>query len=31
MADEMRMALEGLLRKAALERDADILREGCGR
>jgi transposase-like protein len=28
MADEMRMALEALLRKAQMERDADFLREG---
>src|ERR671929_102390 len=28
MADELRMALEELLRKAELERDADFLREG---
>lgn len=28
MADEMRMALEGLLRKAQLEPDTDVLREG---
>src|ERR671928_1404799 len=28
MADELRMALEDLLRKAELERDADFLREG---
>ena len=30
MADELRMALEDLLRKAELERDADFLREGVG-
>ena len=30
MADELRMALEELLRKAELERDADFLREGVG-
>ena len=28
MADEMRMALDTLLRKAQLEHDADFLREG---
>ena len=28
MADDLRMALDELLRKAALERDADFLREG---
>jgi hypothetical protein len=28
MADELRMALDELLRKAELERDADFLREG---
>ena len=28
MADEYRMALEGLLRKAEMEGDADFLREG---
>ncbi len=28
MADELRMALEEVLRKAQLERDADFLREG---
>ena len=30
MADELRMALDELLRKVDLERDADFLREGCG-
>jgi putative transposase len=30
MVDELRMALEDLLRKAELERDADFLREGVG-
>ena len=28
MADEMRMALETLLRKAQMEHDADFLRDG---
>ncbi len=28
MADEVRMALSGLLRKAQLDRDTDVLREG---
>lgn len=28
MADNVRMALPGLLRKAAVEPDADVLREG---
>ena len=30
MADELRMALAELLRKAEIERDVDFLRRGCG-
>jgi hypothetical protein len=30
MADELRMALPELLRKAELERDADSCEKGCG-